>query len=281
LVLAGILILMLLGALNYGNNLGFFYTFLLSGIGLATMLQTWRNLLGLELTAGRSKPVFVGQMIRYLVVVENNSRFERPAIELQVGDSEPVRADIPGNTKVELMLSSVAEQRGYQGLGRVTVSTRAPLGLLRAWSYVELDSQCLVYPRPAPNGEPRQRAAFSGSHQGDRGLGADDFVGLRAFRAGDPPKHIDWKAVARQRGLQTKLFGGDRTELLWLDWRELPEIGVEGRLSLLCRFVLLAHEQQQSFGVWLPGKVIEPGRDQAHLRLCLGELARFAIDGRR
>ena len=103
-ILSGILILMLLGALNYGSNLGFFYTFLLSGIGF-----------------GLGRPVFAGQMIQYIVFIENNSRFERPAIELQVGESEPVQADLPGNGKVELMLSSVAKQRGYQRLGRVTV----------------------------------------------------------------------------------------------------------------------------------------------------------------
>ena len=31
--------------------------------------------------------------------------------------------------------------------GRITVDTRFPIGLLRAWSYIRPDMRCLVYPK--------------------------------------------------------------------------------------------------------------------------------------
>ena len=57
------------------------------------------------------------------------------------------------------------ERRGWLPLGRVMLETRFPLGLFRAWSYVEPDSRCLVYPRPdfaraaAARGQRRRPAA--------------------------------------------------------------------------------------------------------------------------
>ena len=53
---AGMLLAMLVGSLNYGSNLGFLYTFLLAGIGLSTILETWRNLLGLQVHGGNGWP---------------------------------------------------------------------------------------------------------------------------------------------------------------------------------------------------------------------------------
>jgi uncharacterized protein (DUF58 family) len=110
---------------------------------------------------------------------------------------------------------------------------------------------------------------------GDQGIGSDDFAGLRGFRSGDSLKHIHWKALARQQGLQTKLFGGDRNEQLWLDWRMLEGLDTEHRLSQLCRWVIEAERQGMEYGLWLPDQSIDPDRGQSHQRRCLKALALF------
>ena len=106
-------------------------------------------------------------------------------------------------------------------------------------------------------------------------MGADDFVGLRVYRPGDSPRHIDWKAFARERGLLSKQFGGDRTERLQLDWDLLPPVGTERRLSLLCRFILQAEGESLSYGLKIPGTRIKPGQGESHKHRCLGALANF------
>src|SRR5918995_1052301 len=50
--------------------------------------------------------------------------------------------------RAELVLAGPAPRRGWLPLGRVMLETRFPLGLFRAWSHVEPDARCLVYPRP-------------------------------------------------------------------------------------------------------------------------------------
>lgn len=274
-ILALLIFGMLLGSINYGSNLGYLYTFMLTGVGLITMLHTWRNLLGLEIGGVTVKAVFAGQEARFLVAVRNPEARRRPALELSSQPGAGGRVDLPGGSQAQIELLIPSQQRGELPLGRLRIDTRAPFGLLRAWSYLDLGASCLVYPRPAGQGEPPQGPAYAGSHHGDRGVGADDFVGLRNYRPGDSPRHLDWKAMARERGTLTKQFGGDRAEQLWLDWDQLPPLDAETKLSLLCRFLLLAVERGQSYGLRLPGSEIPLGRGESHLHQCLTALARF------
>ena len=63
---------------------------------------------------------------------------------------------------------------------------------------------------------------------------------LRAYRAGDAPKLIAWKALARERGLLTKEFSAMASSELWLDWDEARAPNIESRLSVLAQWVIQA-----------------------------------------
>jgi hypothetical protein len=78
-----LLLLLLLGSINYGNNLAFFLTFLLAGLGIVAMLHTWRNLAGLELIAGTNNPIFADQTACFEIHLINERNSERPNIKLQ------------------------------------------------------------------------------------------------------------------------------------------------------------------------------------------------------
>jgi uncharacterized protein (DUF58 family) len=88
---------------------------------------------------------------------------------------------------------------------------------------------------------------------------------------------VDWKALARERGLLSRQFGGDRADQLWIDWDAWPELEAEARLSRLCRCVLDAVRQQADYGLRLPGQEIRPARGPAHEHRCLAALARFEV----
>jgi uncharacterized protein (DUF58 family) len=270
-----LIVLMLLGSINYSNNLGFLLTFLLAGLGVVAILHTWRNLVGLRLEAGRSEPVFAGQPARFELHLVNRRSSTRPGVWLQPKEGEAVAADLKPEQSEALSIGQPTWRRGYQTLDRFTISTRYPLGLLKAWVYVDLDTQCLVYPQPGPKMPPSEAPDFSSSAQGDKGIGVDDFVGLRQYRPSDSPKHINWKALAREQGLQTKQFGGDRSDRRWLDWESLKGMDDESRLSHLCRGVLDACDLNQEFGLRLPGQTIEPARGQTQRHRCLTALALY------
>ncbi len=275
LLFAGFVLLMLLGAMNYMNNLGYMLAFLLVGLGLVAMLHTWRNLLGLRIEGGRAEPVFAGQEACFRLTVFNPRPQHRCSIRFQTESGTEITQDIPPGERLSVPLRVPAERRGLLRLGRVTPSTVYPLGLFRAWSSVRPDIRCLVYPKPAGSGEPPVAQVFAHNDEGDCGNGSDDYLGPRPYREGDSPRQIDWKAMARERGLISKQFGGSCAEQVVLDWDQLGDRDAETKLSLLCRFVLIAAEQDLAYQMHLPGAEIPLGRGESQRLRCLAALARF------
>jgi uncharacterized protein (DUF58 family) len=274
-ILAILLMLMLVGSINYGSNLGYLVTFLLGGIWLTSILHTWRNLLGLNIMPHQAPPVFAGQQAGFWLVLQNPGSQDRCGIKVTARTGQGTCIDLPAGESRPVRISVPSRHRGTLELSLVSIHSYYPFGFFHTWSYVRLDMQCLVYPRPADFGGPPVEARYNRSENGDRGVGADDFVGLRGFRNGDSPRHIDWKALARERGLHSKQFGGDRSERLVLDWYQLTDPDREVRLSQLSRYVLLARHRRQRYGLKLPGIEIEPGVDERHMHRCLTALAHF------
>jgi len=274
------LVLMLVGSINYSLSLGFMLTFLLGGMGLVAILHTYRNLAHLAISAGRAEPAFAGEPVRFHLHLDNPSPFDRAAIEARCGAAAAM-ADVPARGTANLALALPTERRGWYRLPRVTIETRYPLGLLRAWSYVQPDARVLVYPRPADTDLPPPAAAPERSGSAAAGVGTEDYSGLRPYQPGDSPRHIAWKAVAREDLLLTKVFVGRGASELWLDWESFgPQMEVEARLSCLARQVLLAEQANVVYGLRLPGRELGPALGEAHRDACLKALALFGTPER-
>jgi uncharacterized protein (DUF58 family) len=269
---------MLSGSINYGSNLGHLMTFLLGGIWLIAILHTWRNLLGLAIQPVEATSVFAGQTADFTLRVLNNSATNRYGITVKTRESFGNSVDIPAGTDTQLHIPVKTARRGPLPLPEIIIDTTYPLGLFRAWCYAHPEQFCLVYPKPAQRGELPTIAIYSQSDSGDRGVGADDFIGLRSYRLGDSPRQIDWKAHARERGLMSKQFGGDRCEQVRLDWDLLKDHDTEQRLSLLCRFILQAEEREQSYSLKMLNEKISMGSGPLHQQRCLTLLARYGFD---
>src|SRR6266487_2025435 len=149
------LVILLVGSINYALSLGFALTFLLAGMGLAGMVHTARNLARIAVSVGRAEPVFAGEAAQFRLFLDGRAPFDRPAILTRhLGSGAQLVVDIPGGAVTEAVLAAPAARRGWLPLGRVMLETRFPLGLFRAWSYVEPEARCLVYPRPESSALP-------------------------------------------------------------------------------------------------------------------------------
>jgi uncharacterized protein (DUF58 family) len=276
LLFAVVLLVMLTGSINYTLGLGFVLTFLLGALGVNAMIHTFRNLANLRITAGRSHPVFAGDIAQFTVNLQNEADTDRYAIGLTQNKKDAAFVDVPARATLPASIGVPAARRGVLHPGRLTLFTRFPLGLYYAWSYLELEMRCLVYPRPAHPGLPLPPAAASAGAGAEHGRGQEDFSGLRQYHVGDSPRHIAWKAAARDQGLLTKQFSGRADTELWLDWTQLPApLGVEERLSHLARWVLDAHAAGISYGLKIPGKTVDMAVGEAHREFCLEALALF------
>lgn len=284
------LAVILIGSINYNNNLGYMLTFLLASLALVSILHTHRMLLGLQVTPGKVKPVFVGDSAQFQLWIDNREQIARYAVHLQQysapaslwkimhsTDSPSLLLDIPSNQRLSVTVTVLASQRGRLALGRILVMTTFPLGLFRAWAYIDLDMTTLVYPQPIGN------RLLPGGPIGDKSgqislqsSGNDDFTGYRDYRPGDSPRHIDWKAVAREQGLLVKQFGGTSHTTAWLTWDSVSHFGhVERGLSQLCLWILIAEEHGIRYGLDIPGSIFEPAAGEIHRKQCLQALALF------
>ena len=271
-----LLLVLLIGAINYNNNLVFGLTFLLAGLALVAMLHTYRNLAHLQLQAGQGRPGFVGEQVGFQIWLKAADGRARFAIELLTQDGRVASTHVDGKRGSSVWLTRPAERRGPVPLGLVRISGCFPLGIFYAWSRVEFDHNELAYPAPAkPGPAPRQDGSRQqGSYGSDRGQGHEDFRGFRPYHPGDSLRHVDWKAVARGQGMLTKEFGTTHSKDLWLDYEDTPETELEARLR---RWVLEAERAQLRYGLRLPALCVEPGRGAAHRDRCLAALAQFEV----
>lgn len=269
------LLVMLLGAINYQLSLGYALTFLLAGLGFAGMVHTFRNLLDLRFTPGHASPVFAGELARFPLTIDNARSDPRPAVTLSLPGAPPAHCTVPPGAN-RVLLACPAPRRGWLRPGRITVSTRFPLGLFRAWAYLRPAIACLVWPQPIARPlPPPSHIADPGAHRGD--TGNEDFAGLRPRVPSDPPRHVAWRAVARaapEAPLLVKRFAGGGGEELWLDWAQATGDSEE-RLSILAGWVLAAEALGIDYGLRLPGREAPPAHGPAHRDACLDALALF------
>ncbi|MEL7187727.1 MAG: DUF58 domain-containing protein, partial [Pseudomonadota bacterium] len=239
LVFALMVFAMLLGSMNYNNNLSFILTFTLVGIGFVAMHQCQRNLAGLELSFAGTDPVFAGHTQRFRIAITNHSRSARYGIRLYHDDgAQSEFKDLEAGESQIFTLKLTTKRRGYLKLERFGIRTMYPFELFRAWAWLHMDLQGLVYPRPVDDApEPPPTLVAHGHRQHDA-RGEEDFAGLRRYHEGDSPRHVAWKAFARSGQLLSKQFAGADTSSQWFDFNEIPTNDVERRLSVLTRWIV-------------------------------------------
>ena len=271
---------MLLGSMNYNNNLSFVLTFLLAGLGFVSMHSCQRNLVSLELAFAGVEPVFAGDTAFFRIALNNRSRNARYQIWLAVEGHDTEAVDLaPGESRV-LSLPVTTVERGFIELPRFAVRTRYPFELFRAWAWLHMDLAGLVYPalaRTAP--EPPPSVSALGHRQHDA-RGEEDFAGLRTFHRGDSPRNVAWKAYARSGQLLSKQFSGADTSSQWFEFDALATFDIEERLSILARWVVNADRRGEDYGLRLPGNAFPPAHGSAQRLDCLEALALFGKEER-
>jgi len=281
---------MALGAINYNNSMAYILTFLLSSLSLVTLLHTCKNLAGIQIKQAPASPVFAGELAKFPLILDNRNSQLRLSISFiktkkkwrlladvltSTGNEIPITScDIDANKFNRIDLPVKAEQRGLLYAGRIKVFTTFPLGLFKAWSYIDMKQPCLVYPKPAgqkffPPFKLTEDIGIQGNASG-----TDDFIGFRNYRAGDSIKNIAWKAYAQQKGLFVKRFSGSGANKLHLSWSDVSNLpDVEIRLSQLCLWIIKAESQSLQYSLELPEVFIDTGHGEDHQHSCLSALA--------
>ena len=273
------LLLMLLTAINYQNNLAYGLTFWLAMLFVIAVHFTHANLMKLSISAVSAESVFPGQQSAFVVQLDAAGR-KAGHYSVQLSWPEATRVvDIASATSARVSLYVTVGARGWHQAPRLKVESRYPLGLLRCWSLVYLDMRCLVYPKPLVSPSMSRPLDADGVVGIANAQGLDDLAGFRAYRPGDPLRYIDWRPWARGQVMHTRLFASASVKDHWLDFSAF-EIGTtEQRLSWLCSEALEYDKRGDAYGLRLPGLEIPKGSGDRQRERVLRALALHGVDG--
>lgn len=276
-LLSAVIVLLWVLSVQFLINLGYLLVFLLIGLIILSMMQTYRTLEGLSISSGEFLPVFAGETAGLNFEILNTSSKAKGQIDLSLGEHLVSSEPLAPNERQIMVLALLCPKRGIITIPRIAVRTIMPMGFFVAWSYFQSAKKILVFPKPIfsefPTAEDDQ-GDDKGKHEVP---GKEEIVGIRDYQIGDSVNLLSWKTLAQRDILATKMTvqaTGGKT--LLFDWNQTDaRADDEYRLSQLCGWVVSAHKNNDSFGIKLPSQLIPVDSGAAHLRRCLTELASY------
>lgn len=269
---------MFVAGMNYGNGLVLLLTFWMTGFALVAMIQTQRSLASARIVQAAAQPAFAGESVQ--LEIELESRLAPGDLCIRCAEAatlSPASTQTSGHTRLGLRFA--VARRGRWQAPVISLECRAPFGLFRAWTWLRLDAGTVVYPRPQGDALPPEADDPAGTRQRQAGS-LDELAGLRAFREGDSPRQVAWKAYARGAPLLVREYLGQSSSASIFDYAALPIPGTEARLSQLTRWVLDSAAGNLQWTLRLPGTDELAGSGAVHRQRCLEALALFVEPGR-
>jgi uncharacterized protein (DUF58 family) len=241
-----------LGALNYNNNAALLLGFIIISICNNSLISAHLSLLGMRMQTQPLAPVFAGQTLQLATRITPS----------EISAQEHIT-----------ILPIATEKRGLFAIDRIQLFTHQPLGLAKAWCYLNMHETVLIYPTPRGQALNSQFHAASGKAGRDRRLMTDQPHHLREFRSGDSRKQIAWKISARTETLQVREYESASSDDLLLDWQSLAYLGYEQRIEQLCLWVVQAEQKHLRYALKIPNKYLPCNSGAEHKRQCLEQLA--------
>jgi len=279
LIYSAMLLVMLIGSLNYANNPALLLTCLLGAAAYLSVFSGFRTLNRVELKSIKVQACHAGDTLRLSLQFGSTAPVSKHGLRLRMENAaatEPMQSplvfELPAGEVQSIETSLPAPRRGWLAIGRIRLWTEHPYGLFHVWSWLHPEQSTLVYPRieanapPLPQGNGEARAQITARDEDEFGL-------LREYRAGDPRRLIAWKASARQDHLLVKQFESRRGREVVLAWNRLDGLDAEARISRLAAWVERAETTQTPYCLELPQSRLGPSLGAAHRHACLRELA--------
>jgi uncharacterized protein (DUF58 family) len=286
------LLVLLIASINYQLNLGYLLTFLIGGSVLVGMHIGHANLRKIAINIIVPQAYFTPAIVNFEVVLNNTDNTSKHGIGMSVLNKDGLAhwtwADVPALSNSTVQIANQPMPRGKHRLPTLTAETRFPMGTFRVWTVMRPMMHVWVYPAIEPNapalpaGEP-----LSGDAKHALTKATGEFDGIRAYRRGDPMKHIVWKKVAKtwasmdaeDPSPSVNLISRDTQHVaaqeLWLDFSRTGCSDKEASLSRLCAWLLQAEELGLVYGLRLPSSEITPACGEAHQQQCLQALALY------
>ncbi|MEZ5386054.1 MAG: transglutaminaseTgpA domain-containing protein [Prosthecobacter sp.] len=260
------------------NGAAHLIALLAGAMGALSWLHARANLRGLNVRLAGARPSAQDETRRIVVELRAEGSVVPCGLQVQAAGAEKSvfveRVPLGSVTRVELPPPKGTAQRAL----RIVVRSVYPLGLFTAEAMLQTSWIRRVHPKPAgdlplpaPDFNLQGDAAVVAMTTG-RSSEGDDFAGLREWRAGDSPRQIDWRAVARGGPLMSKTWGSSLQGVVVLDW-DAWKLEPDARASQFARWMEQCESAGHPYALRLPQAAIQAGLGPAHMRRCLDLLA--------
>lgn len=271
LLLYGMLISIVLSALNYDSNAALGMACVIAVVAIIALIRGHMRLDGMTVVAASTNPGHEGDTVDIRVDVQCKTPTDN--IMLLCGGSQ-ARFVMDDQGRGVATVSVRALQRGAWSVPRLCIASRGPLGLATAWTWVWPSLEVVVWPGledPAPmlpdhHAGQQQRTSNSGDVN-------EDVRSLRAYRPGDPLRRVAWKQSARLDRPVVREFDAPAGTCT-IDWDMLGDLDTEARLKRMATWVVEADRCGRTTRVVLPGTTIGPDSGHNHKQTALEAMAR-------
>lgn len=276
LAMALVILLMLIASINYNNSMGFVFTFLLAAAAQASTFYSYKNLSGLRISIAKSPPCFVDSRGEIGLLIKEPNERERWAVVASHLNSTNA-FNLQNGQSLQITLTIQPTQRGWYYTKTITLASQFPFGFFRAWSPLRFKQALLVYPKALDTGLmlPLKHSEESDGIITSQQAGTDDFYGLQPYQKGHSYRHINWKALAAEKGFYTNQFSAEQSATINLDWQSCASLPVESKLSQLCYWVNYCEAHGFIYGLQIPTADISPSSGHSHQHACLKALALY------
>jgi uncharacterized protein (DUF58 family) len=274
-------VMLLLTGINYQMSLAYVVAFLLGGLMQVALHATYRNLRGVILRVGKSPRCVAGETLVFPVTLSSPERMrEGITLERLIENRKRVygvaqRVRVAADQQLSYPLEISTTQRGIVSLGRLLIESRAPYGLIRAWSYAHFQWVGLVEPIPETPYPDLPYATGSRAQSQRRADIAHDPDTLREYVYGDSLKRVAWKQVAKSGEWYTRTGDtGQRGEVELL-WQSTSLSETEARLSRIAAWIDRARNANAAFSLAMPNGHLPLADSAPHHDEALSMLAAF------
>lgn len=272
-------IAMLLAAINYGNNLVFFISFLLISLMGNSAWQTRRQLNGCRIQTQAIPASFAGDTGIWPVVL--TSTLNNPALTILVRDGgmeAALNRSVMAGSPTRCTLPLAPRIRGRHPAPDIQIGTNYPIGLWTARCRVS-SPECPRWVYPQPRGHhplPPAPNASEGAKPQRRIDDETEFDHLRPYVPGDPFNRLAFKQWAKTGLLVTQHREADSkmSGKYIIDYNDVPG-GIETRLEQMALWIENLSQRRLSFTLRLPGHGDRVGKGDRHRQACLEALAVF------
>lgn len=277
-----IALVLLVMAIGYGNNLLYFFVFLLISMALSGMWLTNKNIESFEVSEVLTTNIFANE-INHLELKLKNKDAQSAVWDVQISIADKaIKNKI--HTVDEIRTDEVSKSsfvdwrpqfRGQFQRPRILIQSEFPFRMLRAWKYYGQPEQIIIFPERKgqtniPVNEGRKLDEQQMAQLENQGL----FRDYREFQKSDSPQRIDWKRSLKHQKHFVKNFEVSGEEKVLIDWEMTSFLtNFEDRVSQMALWVDNCQKKNNDYSLRIAHLQTEYLSHQQHYKDCMTTLA--------